>query len=276
MNIIPDRGSPLSGWVTDRVSLGRFVFTAEEAQRELGLSHGAFLDAAERLQRRHHLLRPRRGFYVVVPPQYLAWGAPPPSWYIDDLMRFEGCSYYVGLLKAAELHGATHQAVMEFQVVSDKRLPRIYIGRSIIAFYFRKEISVVLDEVLERKTAGGLIRLSSPELTAFELFRYPRAAGGLDHTLTVLSDIYGKLRADKLAALARLFKRSLTQRLGYLLDILGCGELSAELLRTLSGADVPWIELDPRETKYPQFALDPVERNAKWHVIVRHIPEADE
>ena len=40
--------------------------------------------------------------------------APPPPWYIDDLMRFEDCSYYVGLLKAGELHGATHQAVMEF------------------------------------------------------------------------------------------------------------------------------------------------------------------
>nr|WP_245488732.1 type IV toxin-antitoxin system AbiEi family antitoxin [Rhizobium ruizarguesonis] len=39
-------------------------------------------------------------------------------------MRHEGNSYYVGLLKAAELHGATHQAVMEFQVVAAKRLPR--------------------------------------------------------------------------------------------------------------------------------------------------------
>ena len=46
----------------------------------------------------------------VVPPQYASWGAPPPGWYIDDLMRHEGRPYYVGLLKAAELHGATHQA----------------------------------------------------------------------------------------------------------------------------------------------------------------------
>ena len=38
-------------------------------------------------------------------------------------MRHEGEAYYVGLLKAAELHGATHQAVMEFQVVTGKRLP---------------------------------------------------------------------------------------------------------------------------------------------------------
>jgi hypothetical protein len=75
----------------------------------------------------------------VVPPQYLSRGAPPPSWYIDDLMRHEGHSYYVGLLKAAELRGATHQAVMEFQVVTDKRIPKIHAGRSIISFVYRKD-----------------------------------------------------------------------------------------------------------------------------------------
>ena len=42
--------------------------------------------------------------------------------------------HYVGLLKAAELHGATHQAVMEFQVVSNKRPQKIYAGRNLIAF----------------------------------------------------------------------------------------------------------------------------------------------
>src|SRR5205823_747771 len=50
------------------------------------------------------------------------------------LMRHEGHPYYVAFLKAAELHGATHQAVMEFQVATDKRLPRILAGRSIITF----------------------------------------------------------------------------------------------------------------------------------------------
>lgn len=49
-------------------------------------------------------------------------------------MRFAGRSYYVGLLKASELRGATHQAVMEFHVVTDKQLNRIRAGYSIIAF----------------------------------------------------------------------------------------------------------------------------------------------
>ena len=104
--MVHDRRSALSSYVSGLLSAGRTVFTAEEAERALGVGRGAFLDAAERLQRRRALLNPRQGFYVVVPPQYASWGGPPPTWYIDALMRHEGQAYYVGLLKAAELHGA--------------------------------------------------------------------------------------------------------------------------------------------------------------------------
>ena len=69
-----DRRSGLSSYVNGLLSAGRTVFTAEQAEQALGVGHGAFLDAAERLQRREALLNPRRGFYVVVPPQYASWG----------------------------------------------------------------------------------------------------------------------------------------------------------------------------------------------------------
>ena len=68
---------------TGSVAAGRSVFTAVEAENELGVGHRSFLDAAERLQRSRKLLTPRQGFYVVVPPQYAGWGAPPPTWFID-------------------------------------------------------------------------------------------------------------------------------------------------------------------------------------------------
>ena len=130
--MLHDQRSALSGYVSGLLSAGQVVFTAKEAERALGIGHGAFLDAAERLQRRAAVLNPRQGFYVVVPPQHASWGAPPPAWYIDPLMGHVGQAYYVGLLKAAEFHGATHQAVMEFQVVTAKRVPRIRAGRSLI------------------------------------------------------------------------------------------------------------------------------------------------
>src|SRR5262245_21759322 len=113
-----DRRHSLSTYMTDLLSEGRSVFTRDEAVKALGITTRGFLKAAERQQERKALLNPRHGFYIVVPPQYLSWGGPPPNWYIDDLMQHEGHPYYVSLLKAAELHGASHQAVMEFQVIT--------------------------------------------------------------------------------------------------------------------------------------------------------------
>ena len=111
------------------------MFTAPEAKDEIGLGDRSFLDASERLQQSGKLLRPHQGFYVVVPPQYAGRGSPPPTWFIDALLRWDDEAYYVALLKATELHGTTHQAVMQFQVVSGKRLPEIRAGRNLLPLF---------------------------------------------------------------------------------------------------------------------------------------------
>ena len=275
--MIHDRRLTLSSYASCLLSEGRIVFSAGEAERALGIRRGAFLDAAERLQRRKRLIKPRRGFYVVVPPQYASWGAPPPSWYIDDLMRHGGRPYYVGLLKAAELHGATHQAVMEFQVITDKRLSKIHAGRVLIAFYYRKDLKTVLNGIEDRKTDTGKMRVSSVELTALDLVRYSHAAGGMDNIVTVLTDLGPKLRPQELAELSSAVERPVIQRLGYLLDCLGHEDRTSPLFNTLSGCGAfPWVELDSKETRHPEFTLPPQERNERWRVIVRRPPEIDE
>ncbi|MCU1278059.1 MAG: hypothetical protein JWM53_1605 [bacterium] len=265
----------LSSYATDLLSGGRTSFTRDEAIAALGITPSGFLKAAARLQRRGMLLNPRHGFYVVVPPQFLSWGGPPPSWYIDDLMRHEGCPYYVGLLKAAELHGATHQAVMEFQVVTSKRIPRIRAGRSIIAFFYRKDMERVADSLVDHKTDTGSMKISSPELTALDLLRYCHVTGTIDSIATVLLDLATKLRREPLAKLAPGFERACIQRLGYLLDFLKHPNSATVLHEQLQKSrPVPWVELEPnrRHAKSSQ----PLERNARWNVIVRRLPELDE
>ncbi len=273
--MVSSHNRTLSAWTTSLLAAGRVVFSCDEAADALGVSHGAFLDAAERLQHQQRLISPRRGFYVIVPPQFHAWGAPPPSWYIDDLMRFESCFYYTGLLKAAELHGATHQAITEFQVVADKRLPRIQAGRSPIVFYYRKKITEVSQGIQDRKTAAGRMKVSSPELTALDLLRYPRAAAGLDNIATVLTDLADRLDAKKLAVLSRAFKRPTRQRLGRLLEWLGRMDRTGPLYTALSPPRTGWIELDPAEASDPDFTRTPVERDEKWRVVTRRIPEVE-
>ncbi len=271
-----DRRSALSGYVSGLLSTGRTVFTADEAEQALGVGHGAFLDAAERLQRRRALLNPRQGFYVVVPPQYASWGAPPPAWYIDALMRREGQAYYVGLLKAAELRGATHQAVMEFQVVAAKRLPRIRAGRSMIVFYFRKDMDAVTAGIEDRKTDTGTMKISSAGLTALDLLRYPQASGGMDNIATVLSDLGRTIDREQLAALSAVVERPVVQRLGYLLDHLGHDELTGPMQESLRArGTLPWTELDRQEARDPDFASEPLQRDVRWRIIARRMPQVD-
>ena len=264
----------MSSYLTGLLSSGRAVFSRDEAVRDLGSSVGAFLDAAERLQRRGHLVNLRQGFYVVVPPQYLAWGAPPPSWYIDDLMRHEGRPYYVGLLKAAEFYGASHQAVMEFQVMTDKRMPELLVGRSRIVFFYRKDMEAISAGIGDRKTDTGRMKVSSIELAALDLSRYPRAAGGIDHVATVLSELGGKIDPEKLNSLSVSFERSVVQRLGYLLECVGHGDRSAPMFqRLVEGKTMAWVELDRSEAS---LETEPIERDLRWRVVVRRAPEVDE
>jgi len=274
--MVHDQRSALSGYVSGLLSSGRTFFTAEDAERTLGIGHGAFLDAAERLQRREALLNPRQGFYVIVPPQYASWGAPPPAWYIDPLMRREGEAYYVGLLKAAEFHGATHHAVMEFQVVSSKRLARIRSGRSLIVFYFRKDMESVAAGIEDRKTDTGTMKVSSAALTALDLLRYPQASGGIDTIATVLSDLGQKIDPVQLADLSGEVERSVVQRLGYLLEHFGHDAQAGPMLEALQArAALPWIELDRQEVRDPDFAPEPRQRHPRWRIIVRRVPQVD-
>jgi len=272
-----DRPKTLSAYLEDLLSSGRVVFSREEALKALGVERGAFLDSAEKLQKQKRLISPRRGFYVVVPPQYRSWGAPPPTWYIDALMQHEGVRYYVGLLKAAELHGATHQAVMEFQIVTDKRLPRITTGRSILSFYYRRDLEAIQAAIENHKTDTGQMKVSTVELTALDMVRYPHASGGINHIATVLSDLGRKIDAGKLAALAAVFERPVVQRMGWLLDHLGFQERTEKMHQHfLKETQRPWTELEPAIIGDPDLTPSSIEESNRWNLVVRRLPEVDE
>ena len=191
-------------------------------------------------------------------------------------MRHEARPYYVGLLKAAELHGATHQAVMEFQVISAKRLPRIRAGCSLIAFHFRKDLEEVRAGIESRKTDSGRMKISSAALTALDLMRYAQASGGIDNVATVLSDLGRKINPEELAALSELTGRPVAQRLGHLKARLEHDSRTRPMREALqTRGSPPWTELDRQEARTPEFSPEPREYDHRWRVIVRRVPEPD-
>ena len=191
-------------------------------------------------------------------------------------MRHEGQAYSVGLLKAAELHGAPHQAVMEFQVVSSKRLPWIRAGRNLIAFYFRKDMRTVTAGIEDHKIDTGTMKISSAALTALDLFRYPHASGGIDNVATILSELGQRIDPGQLATLPEFVDRPVVQRLGHLLEHLGHDDLTKPMLLSLrTRGPLPWTEFDRQEVREPDRAPEPRLRDLRWRIIVRRLPQRD-
>ena len=88
---------------------GMYTFLRAEAIRDSGLSAESVKKALRRLARRKRAVKVKNYFYVIVPLEYLHAGGPPLPWFIDDLMKAMERPYYVGLLSAAGIHGASHQ-----------------------------------------------------------------------------------------------------------------------------------------------------------------------
>ena len=166
---------------------------------------------------------PYQGFYVIVPPEYRSLGCRPAEQFIPDLMNYLGEYYYVGLLSAAEYHGAAHHRPQVFQVMVAKPRRTIISGKVQVNFIVRGNIEAIPTQ--PRNTVTGILKLSTPEATAFDLAGYYRHCGWLDNVATVLSELVEVLDPEKLVTVAELSPITWVQRLGYLLESVGSEEI---------------------------------------------------
>lgn len=255
-------------YVERLLARGRHTFTRDDAKRELGSSGVATYHSLRRLQKAGWLVMPRRGFYLIVDPEYRELGALPATAWIDDLMRFHGAPYYVGLLSAASLHGAAHQQPMEFQVVAGAVLRPLSVGRVRIRFFFSRRVDIAATERM--KTSSGYIPVSTPEMTAYDLIRYRQGAGSIDHVATVLSELAERMDATRLLAIAMLGeKMPVVQRLGYLLDATEHAKLAEPLRKLVEDRKPRFARLEPESSEAVS------QRNARWRMLVNTTIEVE-
>lgn len=254
--------SAMSLWVEKLQSRGRYTFTRAEAEADTQRSFVAVQSALRRLKEQGRVVSPRRGFYVVVPPEYRAAGSPPASWFIDDLMQDLGQPYYVGLLSAAALHGAAHQQPMVFQVVTDRPTRTMHAGS--VTIEFTSSCRAEQFPTSQRQTETGSMRVATPETTAFDLVRYPAAGGHLGNVATVVYELAETLDAQALVAVAELVRLPDVQRLGFILEAVGHDALAAPLSEWLSGRRPRAVWLQPGQPA--DVAVNP-----RWNVL----PNAD-
>jgi predicted transcriptional regulator of viral defense system len=249
------------------LSLGRYEFTLDDAATVLGSDRGAAADALARLRRRKQVFSPARGLYVAVPSEYRGWGVLPGDWFIDAMMRHLHRPYYVALLTAARIHGASHQAPQVFQVmvegsasVRDRDL-----GRVRLRFYASKH---VLEDKVERITVPtGYLTVSARETTVVDLIAYHRACGGYSNVATVVSEI-GQLGGSELARVVARRGRSSARRTGWFVERFGHAD-DLEALRQAARLDLgePAL-LDPAAGKRGKTDPD-------WQVRVNTQVEPD-
>jgi len=247
---------------------GRHTFTRGEAVAALGSSPVAAYHSLRRLQKSGRVAMPRRGFYLIVDPEYRQLGALPATAWIHDLMHFHDVPYYIGLLSAAAIHGAAHQQPQEFQVVAGAVLRPLTVGRVRIRFFFRRRMDAAVTE--QMKTSSGYVPVSTPEMTAYDLVRYRKGAGSIDHIATVLAELAERLDAKKLVAIAKKGEElPVIQRLGYLLELTGHAELGGEIVKLVRARKPKMVPLEPGS------AEEVSARDAKWHVLVNTTVEVE-
>ena len=257
----------VGSFVDELQTNGRYKFTLAEVEAKYDRSKISVQAALRRLKKRGRVVSPRRGFYVVVPVEYRSAGCPPASWFIDDLMRFLEQPYYVSLLSSAAIHGAAHQQPMAFQVLTDLPTRLVKVARVRIEFH----VSRLLDRssVYDVQTETGSMRVATPEQTAYDIVRYPDAAGHLSNVATVLSELAEKLNPEALLKLAPLFKLSDVQRLGYLLDLVDQDALADPL--------AIWLNTRRKRPVFLRVGAESKNKKAdnRWRVVVNEVVETD-
>lgn len=257
----------LSEQISQFSALGRSCFSFSDLQQKVDSDPVALKAALRRLLKKGNIVMPLRGFYVIVAPEYQSLGCLPAEQFIPELMTHLGEPYYAGLLSAAVYHGAAHHRPQVFQVVVNKPRRSIRCGKVKVDFVARKNAQEV--PVQPRNTPTGVIQLSTPEATAFDLVGYGKQCGGLDNVATILAELSEKLDANKLVEIAEKSPISWAQRLGYLLNVVDAGAVS-ECLSLYIKARKP-----VRTPLLPSAEIKGARTDNLWKVFVNTEVESD-
>lgn len=264
----------LQKWIKDRAIHGFPTFSIEDV-RETGMysSEQILQNELYRLCSNKTIASVYRGFYVIIPVQYVLRGSVPATYYIDQLMAYLSKPYYVCMLSAAELLGAAHQRPQQFSVMTTFPKRRVVSTRNVIIDWFYR-VELPEDALITKNTETGTIRISNSLLTAADLVQYQQHIGGLSRVATILEELSEQINIkSQFASLASFVKKVTWQRLGYILEhVVEENELADELyeqIRNLPGS----LMYMPLSTSAEDNTS---ERNSRWKININVQIEKDD
>ncbi|MBN1675919.1 MAG: hypothetical protein JXR37_33050 [Kiritimatiellae bacterium] len=206
-------------------------------------------------------------FYAIIDPGNQGFGFAPPHAFLDDWAKHRGLEYYVGGVSAAEMHGASHQRPQGYQVVVNRALRPFVHGDLRITFFRKRRIGGGMWQ--ERTVPSGYLRVSTPEIAAYDLLYFPRACPSLSRVATILAELGEALDSAALASLCEMdCETTPLQRLGWLLDRTGWREHTGGLHEALQARRPAWRLLQPRLPARGR-------RDSRWHIVENTEVEPD-
>lgn len=260
-------------WVLGLQTMGKYAFSLSQFRADFpNQSDIANKFALKRLVDKKQIVSVHKGHYLIIPPAYRSKGILPPALFLDAFMQQLNRPYYVALLSAAALHGASHQQPQEFFVVTNFPVLRPTEKKGLkINYISKKEIPTALLDTL--KSEAGYYKVSNPALTAADLVHFAKRVGGLNRVVTILAELVESIRPQAFdEVLVQYVAAAGLQRLGYLLERVLHEPVLADALYLAMQSKCIALFRVPLKTAAPVkgCAMD-----EKWKVIVNVSLEID-
>lgn len=251
----------LEDYVYKARSMGKYSINLEDLRKYFNVSEKALQQSLFRLKVKKTIVQLRQGFYIIIPPEYSAKSMLPLYLFIDDLMKYLGRDYYLGLFTAASLHGASHQQPMQYQVIIKSPALRM-IKLENIQITFSVKTNFNSEDIVKKKSDAGYLNVSSPERTILDLIYFNKNYGGISRSLSIIDELLESVNKKNLYDAALRYNSTPTvQRLGYLLEVYFKNEvLSDSIFKALAEDTIKFVALASGEKRI-------IGKNQKWKVI---------
>lgn len=253
---------------------GKYFFCKEDVLKAFpDTSEHSVAMALTRLVNARRIMSPWQNFFVIVSMDYRLKGVVAEHFYIDQLMKFLGRNYYVSLLSAASLHGASHQQSMTYFVTADGASLR-NVRKKGTRIDFIQRNSFPISFLQQVKTQTGFINVSSPLMTALDLVQQERKVGGLSRVAEVLYELMEVMKFDeKSIVLMKCYPPAIIQRMGYILTLLENEPLADELYELSKVYGIKFRRTALKASKPTEEGMDVDDR---WKVIINQEIDIDE
>jgi predicted transcriptional regulator of viral defense system len=260
----------VSEYIKQLLSFEEYSFSLEEIMENSSKDAIAARREMSRLIEKKEILNLRKGFYLIIPPRYSTAEKLPIQLYIEKLFKYLDRRYYVGLLSAAKIHGASHQQTQrDYLIIETPKLNNIRKRNFNIQFYTtgnwpKKNIEA-------KKSDAGTYKISSPALTFVDLVHHHTKIGGLNRILTSLEELSEELEEHDIISLTSWYhNKSTLQRVGFLLD---------ELIHARAFTDIIYEKLKQQPfysiLLSPEKSQKPGSANNRWKIDVNLELESD-